>query len=420
MVSEMYIEKQALRLNIYIGESDNWHGKPLYSALLETLKAEGLAGATVTRGMAGFGAHSRIHTAAILRLSEDLPLHIQVIDSPEKIRAALETLAPMVREGLITLEPVEVVKYTHRYLNPLPVDRPVSEVMTRQVVTLTPDLPVDQAWRHMLEHLVKALPVVDQEGRPVGMLTDEDLIERAGLRTRLSMAKRLEPAFLEEELGSLQSSNLTVSGVMTHPVIAAKASEPLGVAVARMSKNGLKRLPVVDEEGKLAGVLSRFDILSLVSEVHPKLARHPHRVSATGTVKDVMSTRIPQVDREAGLPEIIAALLESNSHRLIVTDEDGLAIGLVNDADVVSRVHGTHRRGVLQALRLTGPTPPEKMTAGELMSPGALTVGAETPLVEAAAQMMAAGRKWMVVVDEQNHPLGLVDRQMLMRALTSG
>jgi len=420
MTPEMYIEKQALRLNIYIGESDHWHGKPLYSALLETLKAEGLAGATVTRGMAGFGAHSRIHTAAILRLSEDLPLLIQVIDSPEKIRAALETLAPMVREGLITLEPVEVVKYTHRYLNPLPVDRLVSEVMTHQVVTLTPDLPVDQAWMRMLEHLVKAMPVVDQEGRPVGMLTDEDLIERAGLRTRLSMAKRLEPALLEEELGSLRRSQLTVSSVMTRPVIAAKASEPLGVAVARMSKNSLKRLPVLDEEGKLVGVLSRFDILSLVSEVHPKLARHPHRVNATGTVKDVMSTQIPQVDREAGLPEIIAALLEANTHRLIVTDENGLVIGLVNDADVVSRVHGPNRRGVLQALRLTGPTPPEKMTAGELMSPGALTVSAGTPLVEAAAHMMAAGRKWMVVVDEQNHPLGLVDRQILMRALTSG
>ena len=83
--------KNTKRLKIYIGESDLWRGKALYMVLLETLRKTGLAGATITRGIAGFGARSRIHTAAILRLSEDLPLVIEVIDSAEKIEADLST-----------------------------------------------------------------------------------------------------------------------------------------------------------------------------------------------------------------------------------------------------------------------------------------------------------------------------------------
>ena len=102
---EISIGENAQRLVIYLGEADRWRGKPLYAALLETLKAQGLAGATVVRGVAGFGAHSRIHTASILRLSEDLPLRIEVIDARENIERALELVAPMVNEGLITVGP---------------------------------------------------------------------------------------------------------------------------------------------------------------------------------------------------------------------------------------------------------------------------------------------------------------------------
>lgn len=105
-------------LSIYIGESDKWRGAPLYAAILETLKKEGIAGATVIRGVAGFGAHSRIHTAAVLRLSEDLPLLIQVVDSPEHIQRAIDLTLDMVREGLVTIQPVEVIRYTHRDKTP--------------------------------------------------------------------------------------------------------------------------------------------------------------------------------------------------------------------------------------------------------------------------------------------------------------
>lgn len=107
---ENYLAENTKRLKIYVAESDLWRGKPLYFALLEVLIKEGVAGATVTRGIAGFGARSRIHTASILRLSEDIPLVIEVVDSAEKISNALEKIYPMVQEGLITLEDVKVIK----------------------------------------------------------------------------------------------------------------------------------------------------------------------------------------------------------------------------------------------------------------------------------------------------------------------
>ena len=107
----MKITGQGMLLRIFIGESDRWQGKPLYEALVLKAREMGLAGATVVRGVEGFGAHSRLHTAKVLRLSEDLPLVIEIVDGEDRIRAFLPTCDAMIGEGLITLERVEVLKY---------------------------------------------------------------------------------------------------------------------------------------------------------------------------------------------------------------------------------------------------------------------------------------------------------------------
>jgi PII-like signaling protein len=98
-------------LRIFVGESDRWHGKPLYEAIVERARQEGLAGATVVRGLEGFGAHSRLHTTRILRLSEDLPVVIELVDTAEKIEGFLPGLDEMVSEGMVTLEKVRVIAY---------------------------------------------------------------------------------------------------------------------------------------------------------------------------------------------------------------------------------------------------------------------------------------------------------------------
>ncbi len=107
----MKLEGEAQLLRIYIGESDRWHGQPLYEALVLKARELHLAGATVLRGPMGFGKRSRLHTVKVLRLSEDLPIIIEIVDSPEKINLLLPYLDEMVTEGLITLEKVHVIQY---------------------------------------------------------------------------------------------------------------------------------------------------------------------------------------------------------------------------------------------------------------------------------------------------------------------
>lgn len=98
-------------LRIFIGESDTHEGRPLYQAIVETLRREGLAGATVLRGIEGFGKSSTLHAAHILRLSEDLPIVIECVDTNDKIEAVLPSLDDMIGDGLVTIEKVDVRVY---------------------------------------------------------------------------------------------------------------------------------------------------------------------------------------------------------------------------------------------------------------------------------------------------------------------
>jgi hypothetical protein len=105
------LEGEGKLVRIFIGESDTWHGQPLYSAIVRRVREEGLAGATVVRGIEGFGADSHLHTSRILRLSEDLPIVVEIVDTDEHIDRVLPLLDEMVTEGMVTVESVHIVSY---------------------------------------------------------------------------------------------------------------------------------------------------------------------------------------------------------------------------------------------------------------------------------------------------------------------
>jgi PII-like signaling protein len=109
----MQLPAEAELIRIFIGESDKHNGRPLYEVIVEEARRRGLAGATVLRGTLGFGASSRIHTAKILRLSEDLPMVIEIVDQSDRIAEFLPDLDAMIGEGLVTLERVRVIAYRH-------------------------------------------------------------------------------------------------------------------------------------------------------------------------------------------------------------------------------------------------------------------------------------------------------------------
>ena len=106
------LDGEATLVRVFIGESDQWRHQPLAVAVIERLRKEGYSGATVLRGVAGFGARSVLHTTQILRLSEDLPVVIEMVEAHERVEALLAVLDEMVPEGLVTLEKVRVVKYS--------------------------------------------------------------------------------------------------------------------------------------------------------------------------------------------------------------------------------------------------------------------------------------------------------------------
>ncbi|GIV81270.1 MAG: hypothetical protein KatS3mg051_0624 [Anaerolineae bacterium] len=414
----MHSASAGKRLTIYVGESDSWRGRSLYMSILETLRQNGIAGATVVRGQAGFGAHSLIHTWRIERLSMDLPMIIIVVDTPENIERALALVRPMVREGLITLEDIEIVRYTHRYLHPLPADLPVGAVMTRQVTAVTPDAPALEVIELLLGKLFKAVPVVDAQQRVVGIVTETDLLEKAGMPARLAVAGRLEADDLRAFLSQIRRE-MTAQDIMTAPVVTARADEALGHVVQRMLERGLRRLPVTDADGRLMGMISRVDVLRAAAGAKPSEQEETTVPRAGHTLGEVMIPQVPTVRASDDLVDVLQQMLQGHLTYVVVLDEEGHPAGVITEGDLVARVAPPVRGGVLQALarRVLGREVPRgDVCARDIMSEHALTAPPEMTVTEGIALMLREGRKRIVVTDADGRPLGLVDRQALLAA----
>ncbi|MCE1254865.1 MAG: CBS domain-containing protein, partial [Anaerolineae bacterium] len=295
----------------------------------------------------------------------------------------------------------------------------VAEVMTRNVVTLSADRSVLFAWQQMLAHVIKVMPVMDVSGGVIGILTDEDLLERAGVRQRLSLALRLDENEIKHDLDMLADSPLKVRDVMSQPVVTIIETDLLRTAIEKMVKHGLKRLPVLNSQLHLVGMLSRLDILRQVTGLQPKSTGQGLPTGAARTVGQVMTADIPTVQQDECLPEIINKLVKYNHTRLIVVDGEGKAIGRISDADLISRMHPEKRSGILDALRRLIKPVNGLETAQDLMSPGVSMVGEDTRLVDAVQRMMDESRKWLVVVDQNVHPIGLLNRQILLESIAA-
>ncbi|MGP3920137.1 DUF190 domain-containing protein [Nonomuraea sp. 10N515B] len=114
----MKLQGSALRLSVFIGESDQWHHRPLYYEIVHRAHAAGLAGVSVLRGIEGYGASNHVHTTRILSLSEDLPMVVIIVDTEDKIRGFLPQLDELISEGLVILDEVEVIRYVGRTAGP--------------------------------------------------------------------------------------------------------------------------------------------------------------------------------------------------------------------------------------------------------------------------------------------------------------
>lgn len=409
------------RVRIYIGEQDKaaGHHEPLWETILNLLRQEGAAGATMVRGLAGFGAHSKLHMARIADLVPDLPVLVEWIDGPERVERLLPRVCELVRSGTITLEDVDIVKYTHRDPRPVPPDR-VRDVMTRDVVTVRPTTPLGELIRMLLDRDFRSLPVVDDEQRLVGIITNQDLVERGGLTARVELLGVLGGTALERELQSSGARERTAADVMTADPVSVPPDQALERAAHLMAEKRIKRLPVVDERGHLVGILSRVDVLRTMGEdYHAPSATEPSITSgAARVVGDLMRSDVPSVSADAPLGEVLDAVTSTRLNRAIVVDADRRVLGVVTDADLLAKLDPGGQTGLMAALMGRGSFKSEaRATARDVMRVPALTVPAETPVGQAAQRMLEARRKVLPITDAEGHLLGVVDRADLLAAL---
>jgi predicted transcriptional regulator len=164
-------------------------------------------------------------------------------------------------------------------------------------------------------------------------------------------------------------------------------------------------------------MLSRLDILNQLVEV-PANHNYPNPVTgAVRTVGEIRQKELPTINKGDTLGQIVEKFIETGTHRLIVTDSNGYAIGLIADSDVVSRSQPEQKSGILSAFRKIGKPPYGRETASDIMSPGVAKISPSTPITNAIQKMLVENRKWLVVVDDSNIPVGLVDREILLQAL---
>ncbi len=420
---------RAKQLTIFMGETDSYHHQGLYMAILQMLRREGCGGATATRGVAGFGASSLIHTSGILRLSMDLPLVLTVVDRPDRIDRILGPLQEMAPSALITVQEVEVVQSGAPFKEGLP-DVKVSEVMRREIATVHPDSPVTQVVELLLDKDFTAVPVVDDQGKVVGMVSDNDLLTRGGMNVTISLKKATDLDYVRELHESLGSSNHKVSEVMTRDVVTVTPDTILGRAARLMVEKHLKRLPVVDSEGKLVGILGRLDVLNTIAAVHlPQWHPEAHPVGGQATVADVMTRDVPTLHESATIDEIFDLLVSSSHKRVVVVDERRHVAGIIADSDLISKVSRESWKSVIEILISKVPIAAissearkhvQKLrarSAKELMTRDVITVREKMPVASALALSAEKRVKRLPVVDAEGELVGIVGRTEMLRAL---
>jgi CBS-domain-containing membrane protein len=298
----------------------------------------------------------------------------------------------------------------------------VHDVMARAVASVPVDTPLAEIVERLIRHNVKALPVVDVHRHVVGIITGGDLLRRGDVELRLSIKRELDPGTLRERLGVLARSPKTARDVMTRHVQTIDAEADLATAIGRMAARRVKRLPVIDRDGELIGIVSRADVLRAIAAL-PEPAHAPEHVlsSVARTVADAATTEVPVVLPDATADEVFAKVLESPLRRVVVARPDGTVLGLISDRDLLARSAPDTRPSLVQRLR--GHAAPavrahasgRPLTAAAFMAPSLITVRPEDSLVHAVRLMMQHQVKRLVVVDEHGRFRGLVDRREILR-----
>lgn len=440
---------KAQALTIYLGESDQWQGTPLYVAITQFLRSQGCAGATAIRAVAGYGAGARLHASGGLRWSSDAPIVIQVIDQPDRVRRLLPQLQEMLSGGLMTLHEVEVLKYTHARRRGLSSHVLVRQVMETLLTTVYLDTPVATVMDLLLTAPFRALPVIDSQRRLHGIISTGDLIRAGVLPMRRGLVRTaleldtLTAESVEAPLAQARQSTLTAQDIMNRQVRTVRPEQSIREVAEIMVETGLRRLPVVQADGTLVGMLGRADLLQVVvtsplMSPHASSATQP--LSLTGSlttvpvqqqpIADYVNPDVATVGESSPLEEVIDALIVSAVKRVVVVDAERRVKGIISDVDVLERLQEEMRPSLLAMLTgRAGGRPRRPLTsrlrsplakapvAADIMNREVITVPETTSVQETIERMIATRRKILPVVDAEDRLVGVVGRSDLLRVL---
>ncbi|GBC62053.1 histidine kinase [Desulfonema ishimotonii] len=415
-------------IEIYTSEEVRCKKQVVHEAVIEYVRGLKIAArCMVVRGTDACYENGEVVTQQVMNLSYNMPVRIEIILPSAELARTLPALEEMVCEGLVGVRELSVICHkTRKRLFPRQIR--VRDVMTPSPQTVTESTPADAVVRLLLSSNFTGLPVVDAGNRPVGIISQGDLLYRAKMPMRLGLLAKSGPEDLAAVLESL--SGLTAAEIMTRPDIHIQEQELLTGAVALMLEKGVKRLPVVDAWGRLTGVLSRMDIFQTIARESPDwdaIRQRNVRVGNLHFVSDIMRRDTQTVQPGTSVEEVIRVIDSDDIQRVAVVDEKGCFQGLISDGDLLSAFSGDEP-GMLAFLTRLIPFAEKKKrqaelsrklrgkTAAEVMRTDRITVREDTRIDEAIALMTEKELKRLTVVDADGKFKGLISRDALLRA----
>jgi CBS domain-containing protein len=414
-------------IEIFTDEEARWQGEPLPSAIIQYVHDLKIAArCLVTKGTAGSYESGEIATSRLEVLSYNMPVWIRIILPAFESDPVVAAMGKMVTNGIVAVQDLDVVSHRTRGLL-MPRQIRVRDVMTTDLKKVNLDTPLDEVARLLLSSTFTGLPVVDAENRPVGIISQTDLIYKAGMPMRLGLlaeSERDKVSAVLESLGSRQARE-----VMTQPAVTIGQDKLVTEAVQLMLKKQVKRLPVVDDNGKLVGNISRVDVFHSILRECPDwqaFQKHAITVENLRLVSDIMRRNVIAVSPDTPVEDLIRIIDGNDIQRICVVDQAGIFLGLISDRDLLVAFADRHpgiwdyfvskmpftergRRHKLLQEHL------RKKTAGEVMKTNIVTVQEDAP-IDAAIRLMLEGTfKRLPVVDAQGKFKGIVSREALLR-----
>jgi CBS domain-containing protein len=400
--------------------------------LLETLKRLGANQATAFNAMASFTAQTPIRSSHQVEILPELPVVVLWTDRTEVVDRILPQITPLIENGTVTVDATTVVHQATTEVEDLPKSLLVRDVMTRDVFSATPETALTELVDDLLSKGLRSVPIVDNDGRVVGIVTNGDLVQRGGLGARLDLLGTMPPSERAGHLAALADANLTAADVMTPSPVTVSETAPIREAARLMLDHHLKRLPVVDAGGRLTGIVSRVNLLLTVAapQVHEEEnGALPAAAPVSAPVARIMTRDVPTVQEDAPVSHLVNVIISTRLNRAVVVDAEGRPLGVVSDAELIERVTPEARPRLLSSLvrslpLLHGSEQTRELarhahgkTARDFMQDDYVRVSRDDTIGTVLRQMLDRQKKIAVVVDADGRLAGMVDRRDLLGAL---